>query len=678
MKKILIFIFILALHTQYALTDNIKDPRIIGNSKEQQLLKEKKFQICLYFNKDNYKYDPYLTRNKECDSDKDLLINSQKDFNRYWVSYFETADQRKCIYGNCYDGEGILVVGDYHYKGKFIDGYFVGKEIYNFLDGKYFYFNKYYHEVNKKDWRVYPANDDENLFPAFEISGTYYEYATRRDQVYDYDNLLTKAINRKYSGGFFKDKFHGWGEFEDRYYNDTIVGQFVHGKNEGYIKQTFSGGDTMYEGIYSHKNKTLKNATISGSNHTYDNIKIIGDFIIDLESDNWLRGDGELEIRITEEIENNKIVTKFFGEFSKINDTAISLNDVENFKPYKKQVSGYPEPRKNYTYEGDLEPYSSSKFDYMSHGQGIVKFESGGFYEGEFKRNLPHGFGTFKKSNGDIYTGEFVNNLYHGQGKIVYANGEVYDGKWEYGKKLLKSKTDKKYYALVIGNNNYQNLEKLDAAANDAKVISKILEDKYDFEVNLLIDADYETTVNTFYKLSRKLKKNDNFLIFYAGHGHLDKKQNRGYWLPTDANPDLPSKWISNALIADELKATEAKHVLLIVDSCFSGSLMRSSDNLVKEQSLDDKYIKLLENKKTRLVISSGGNEPVLDSDGGDHSVFARKLIDTLKENKNVISTQQIFENIRKYVFSNAKQTPERAAIYKAGHDGGDFLFFAN
>ena len=101
-------------------------------------------------------------------------------------------------------------------------------------------------------------------------------------------------------------------------------------------------------------------------------------------------------------------------------------------------------------------------------------------------------------------------------------------------------------------------------------------------------------------------------------------------------------------------------------------------DNLVKEQSLDDKYIKLLENKKTRLVISSGGNEPVLDSDGGDHSVFARKLIDTLKENKNVISTQQIFENIRKYVFSNAKQTPERAAIYKAGHDGGDFLFFAN
>ena len=52
-------------------------------------------------------------------------------------------------------------------------------------------------------------------------------------------------------------------------------------------------------------------------------------------------------------------------------------------------------------------------------------------------------------------------------------------------------------------------------------------------------------------------------------------------------------------------------------------------------------------------------------------------LIDTLKANKNVINTQTLFENIRQYVVKNAEQTPERAVIYKAGHDGGDFLFFA-
>ena len=66
-----------------------------------------------------------------------------------------------------------------------------------------------------------------------------------------------------------------------------------------------------------------------------------------------------------------------------------------------------------------------------------------------------------------------------------------------------------------------------------------------------------------------------------------------------------------------------------------------------------------------------------MDSDGGVHSIFAKKLIDTLRENDKVISTQKIFENIRRYVASNAEQTPERAMVHKTGHDGGDFLFFA-
>jgi hypothetical protein len=236
--------------------------------------------------------------------------------------------------------------------------------------------------------------------------------------------------------------------------------------------------------------------------------------------------------------------------------------------------------------------------------------------------------------------------------------------------------TDENYYALIIGNNNYDHLIDLDAAINDATVLSKVLEKKYGFEVELLTNANYDTTVNALHNISKKLTNSDNLLIFYAGHGELDKKQNRGYWLPVDASYDFRSKWISNAIIADELKATEAKHVLLIVDSCFSGSLMRSS-GISNDSIMDKDYVDLLKKKKTRLVITSGGNEPVIDSDGGDHSIFARKLIDSLNDNNEIMSTQQLFEKIRKYVAVNANQTPERAAIYQAGHDGGDFLFFS-
>ena len=237
-------------------------------------------------------------------------------------------------------------------------------------------------------------------------------------------------------------------------------------------------------------------------------------------------------------------------------------------------------------------------------------------------------------------------------------------------------KTDEKYYALVIGNNNYQYLEKLDAAENDAVVIADVLKDKYGFEVDLLVNADYDTTVNSLFKITNKLKNNDNLLIYYAGHGELDKAENRGYWLPVDANYEMRSKWISNQRIVDRIKATKAKHVLLVADSCFSGTLMRSGNDIENDETIDKKYIERLKNKKTRLVITSGGNEPVVDSVGGDHSLFALKFIDTLKNSENVINSQILFENIRRYVVANADQTPERAQVHKTGHDGGDFLFF--
>ena len=249
--------------------------------------------------------------------------------------------------------------------------------------------------------------------------------------------------------------------------------------------------------------------------------------------------------------------------------------------------------------------------------------------------------------------------------------------KKEKNKSLTKQlETNEKYYALVIGNNNYEYLEKLDAAENDAVVIADVLKNKYGFEVDLLLNADQETTVDTLFSITEKLKNNDNLLIYYAGHGELDKAENRGYWLPVDASYEKRSKWISNQTIVDRIKATKAKHVLLVADSCFSGTLMRSGTNLQNQESIDEKYIERLKNKKTRLVITSGGNEPVVDSVGGDHSLFALKFIDTLKNSDNVINSQILFENIRRYVVANADQTPERAMVHKTGHDGGDFLFF--
>ena len=83
------------------------------------------------------------------------------------------------------------------------------------------------------------------------------------------------------------------------------------------------------------------------------------------------------------------------------------------------------------------------------------------------------------------------------------------------------------------------------------------------------------------------LNREDNLLIYYAGHGMYIKEQEQGYWLPVDSDKNKRSKWINNQTVVAEVKSAEAKHILLIVDSCFAASLTKSTTidkNLRKKQ----------------------------------------------------------------------------------------------
>jgi len=229
-----------------------------------------------------------------------------------------------------------------------------------------------------------------------------------------------------------------------------------------------------------------------------------------------------------------------------------------------------------------------------------------------------------------------------------------------------------RYFSLVIGNNNYQTLPKLKTAKNDAQVISGTLKRSYGFNVELLIDATRSDILLALTKLRRKLTKRDNLLIYYAGHGWLDKEADEGYWLPTDAEEDNTVNWVSNSFITSTLRAIEAKHVLIVADSCYSGKLGRG----LHIRNISPSYLDRISKKKARSVISSGGLEPVIDSGGeGRHSVFASVFLSVLRENKGVMDGTQLFLKIRRPVMLNADQTPEYSDIRKAGHQGGDFLF---
>ncbi len=231
------------------------------------------------------------------------------------------------------------------------------------------------------------------------------------------------------------------------------------------------------------------------------------------------------------------------------------------------------------------------------------------------------------------------------------------------------------YHALVIGNNQYQTLGDLKIAAGDAQAIARLLDERYGFQVELLIDATRYDIISAMARKRAVLTENDNLLIYYAGHGILDVDSGEGYWLPIDAERDNPVNWISLNSITAQIRAMRTKHVMVIADSCYSGKLTRSAAAQLKTGAERTAWLNRMNARRSRTALTSGGLEPVVDAGGGEHSVFAKALLETLGTNTGVLDGQSLFNAIKRPVVVNADQTPEYADVRKAGHDGGDFLF---
>ena len=226
------------------------------------------------------------------------------------------------------------------------------------------------------------------------------------------------------------------------------------------------------------------------------------------------------------------------------------------------------------------------------------------------------------------------------------------------------------YYALVIGNNKYDHLSALKTAVNDARSVATVLRENYGFKVSLLENATRSQIIHSIKNLREQVSSNDNALIYYAGHGYLDVDADEGYWLPVDSS-DNPENWIMTDQVISQIRAMQAKHVMVVADSCFSGTIRRSLKIVQRSPGWIERIVK----KKSRTALTAGGLEPVSDSGDGSHSVFAGVFISLLKENVGIIDGTQLFSQLRPLVMMNAEQTPEYGDIHRAGHAGGEFLF---
>ena len=240
------------------------------------------------------------------------------------------------------------------------------------------------------------------------------------------------------------------------------------------------------------------------------------------------------------------------------------------------------------------------------------------------------------------------------------------------------------YRALIIGNKDYNDTREhwsnLKTTLTDANALKTVLQKNYGFtDVQLLQNATRRDVLVALQDLSRRVLSNDNVLVYYAGHGYLDTESNQGFWVPVDAKGVDQTTFLRNSTIRDEMTliASRARHTLLISDSCFSGTLLRSGSRGIAPIENAELYYQKVANKKSVQILSAGGVEYVDDDyNTSGHSPFTYFLLNELKTNNSpMLTLSELSTNVTKAVANNVEQVPESGVLQGAGDELGEFIF---
>ncbi|MBK5913729.1 GLUG motif-containing protein [Rhodocyclus purpureus] len=229
--------------------------------------------------------------------------------------------------------------------------------------------------------------------------------------------------------------------------------------------------------------------------------------------------------------------------------------------------------------------------------------------------------------------------------------------------------------ALLFGNNAYSgNIPALQTPVGDVESVGGLLRERLGYEVEVVPNAGKREMILALKRLAETAGPNDNIVVMYAGHGYELDDTRQGFWLPVDANETNPETWISNGDIARLLNANPARQILLVSDSCFSGTLTKEAKVESRGESAEEILL-----RRSVLALSSGGEEPVSDDGLGGHSIFAHHLIGALAQVDRQSTATQIHMAVKEEVEKDFPQEPQLGGLLSAGHTpGGDFLFRKN
>jgi hypothetical protein len=238
-----------------------------------------------------------------------------------------------------------------------------------------------------------------------------------------------------------------------------------------------------------------------------------------------------------------------------------------------------------------------------------------------------------------------------------------------------------KDYALLVATDKYtRGWQRLRNPVDDARAIAKELEDTYGFEKpQVLENPGQEEILGTLrrYIEAKNYHDDDQLFIFFAGHGAYDNTTDEGYVVASDSILRQKEKqsYLQHSQLAHRINEIPCKHIFVVMDVCYGGTFAgaeRSRGDGPYEKVSKEKFIARKMRYKARKYLTSGGKDYVSDGLPGQHSPFARSLLEMLRSKggeEGILTMKQIVAHVDEL-------DPEpRSGGFGADEANSDFLF---
>lgn len=227
--------------------------------------------------------------------------------------------------------------------------------------------------------------------------------------------------------------------------------------------------------------------------------------------------------------------------------------------------------------------------------------------------------------------------------------------------------------ALVIGNDGYQSVSRLQNARADARTMAELL-GKAGYRVRLRLDLSERAMKDELRAFKGEVQGGDEVLFYFAGHGVQLAGAN--YLLPTDVRSDSEDQVRDDALplqkVLDDLQERKARFALAIVDACRDNPFKGAGRNIGTRGLAPTSAA-----TGQMVMFSAGAGQQALDrlgdKDNSPNGLFTRVLVKEM--GKPGLSVDRVLRNVRTQVVDLARSVGHEQVPALYDQTVGEFFF---